>query len=177
MGYAGTASFFSLLVPLFQIRTGCIKYLLLLFAGSRLLAAVSIGLGLPLNVLPQILAQAYAIAMLRGNASLCSTQLMTDPSTIRRLRIIISLVSEMLLPTSHVKSLLAPGNECSFIFTFLHLVFGILFSSLPVILSATSLRARSLQGPNKFVISWIGVILCWGTAVLLTAYTVEGGHD
>lgn len=138
--------------------------------GSRLFAAVSVGLGLPTSLIPQILGQVYAIAMIRGNASLCSTQLITDPLTITRLRVFINLTSQMLLPVSNIQELLPPGTECSFIFTLLHLLFGIVVPSIPVILSKGTLCGPARQGPSKGVIWWIGLSITWAVAVLFTAY-------
>lgn len=139
--------------------------------GSRLVAASTSGIFFPLPLLPQLFIQGFSIMMIRNNTSLCSTQLMTYPVTIERLRVFISLGSEVLLPTSSVQNILPPGSECHFIFTLLHTFFGITCCTVSMAFIQRFPGVPAHNGPSIFVIWWVGLILTWAFAVMLTAYT------
>lgn len=143
---------------------------LILFAGSRLVAAFMLGISLPMTFWAQIACQAFAICMIRGNESLCSTQLMTDPTTVKRLHVMIGLSSQIFLPPSAaVQQSLPPGSECAFTFTLLHLLFGILLPSLPSLLRKLQYsRPAPSQAPSSLVIYWVGFVVTWAITMFVT---------
>lgn len=141
--------------------------------GSRLFVASLTGIFLPLSLVSQIATQAFAIAMIRGNKSLCATQLMIDPLTTSRLHIFITLFSTILLLPSHESEvLLPPGKECSFIFTLLHLTFGIIIPSAPLALQKLNNVLPGGGGSHKIAICWIVFCLTWALALLITSLTI-----
>lgn len=140
--------------------------------GSRLFTATLSGLGLPLPLIAHVAVQCFAIAMIRSNASLCLTQLMNDPLTTHRLRVFIYLFSGMLLPTSNVGHLLPDGSECMFIYNLLHFYFGITVPTIPLLLQ-TRMIADSKYTTHRFIVWWIGLIVTWAVAVLVTAYAFK----
>lgn len=148
-----------------------IPYPLPLYAGSRLFAACTSGILFPMSFWMQLISQSYVVYMTRGNDSLCSAELMTDPLTIERLRIFISLTSQVLLPTATMEPLLPAGSECSFIFTLLHLLFGVVWPSLSSLLLAFRSNSSDRQRPSRILIWWVGLIVTWAMAVLITSYT------
>lgn len=76
---------------------------LTIIAGARLFAVVLAALVMPLPLLPlvpHLLLQAYAVAMVRWNSSLCAAPLLTHPLMAGRIRRVIAVMdlSTMLLP-------------------------------------------------------------------------------
>ena len=106
--------------------------------------------------------------MVRGNDSLCASQLMTDPLTVRRVRFFSVLSTEALLPGFAMSSIVAIGKDCSFIFTLLHLLFSVAAPTLPLVLRHRKFRRLDARG--KLVLSWVGLALCWATAIVITLY-------
>ena len=151
-------------------------------AGSRLFSAGLSGISFNMNFWPQLLSQSYIVYIIRGNPSLCSTQLMMDQVTIHRLRVFMYLISQILLPTANFDELLPPGCECAFIFTLLHLYFGI---TLPMLLAVTPKTTTTISihpldepprfrpGPSKIILWWAGLIVTWAITVFITSMTAR----
>lgn len=135
--------------------------------GSRLLAVISSGLGQPLPLMWQLIVQIYSVAMIRGNASLCSSRLMSDPLTVKRVRAFSMLSSEALLPSFSMGKLVSAGSECSFMFTLLHIIFGVLAPTLPSIKELGWLDRRY---SGRLAVWWIGMSVTWAAAVMVTLY-------
>ena len=128
---------------------------------------------LPLPLVPQFFTQVFAIAMIRGNKSLCSSELLMNPLTTRRFGILINIFSKLLLPPAEANDLLLPGRECSFILTLMHLTFGIIIPSIP---GAIEILKRWLppggQFRRKLALWWLVASLTWAVALLLTVYEI-----
>jgi hypothetical protein len=135
--------------------------------GSRLLAVISSGLGQPLPFVWQLIVQSYSVAMIRGNASLCSSRLMSDPLTVKRVRAFSMLSSEALLPSFCMGKLVSAGSECSFMFTLLHIIFGVLAPTLPSIKESGWLDSRY---SGRLAVWWIGMSVTWAVAIMATLY-------
>jgi hypothetical protein len=135
--------------------------------GSRLLAVISSGLGQPLPLMWQLFIQVYSVAMIRGNASLCSSRLMSDPLTVKRVRAFSMWSSEALLPSFCMGKLISAGSECSFMFTLLHIIFGVLAPTLPSIKDSGWLDKRY---SGRLAVWWTGMSVTWAAAVMATLY-------
>lgn len=128
---------------------------------------------LPLSLGSQIATQAFAVAMIRGNKSLCSTQLMTGPLMTNRLNIFIIWFSKiLLLPLDEEEILLPPGLECSFILTLLHLNFGIIIPSAPLALQKLKNILPDGGYSRKLALCWMTASLTWALALLLTTLAI-----
>ena len=141
--------------------------LLILIAGSRLVAVIFAGVLTPQSLFPQFLVQIYATGMVLGNSSLCSTQLMMDPVTVKRVHALTMLSLRAFLPFAGVEpeELIAPGDECILMFNFLHIFFGVV---LPM-LAAAGQKSRGRRGKRgKLVVLWISITVAWAAALLLT---------
>jgi len=133
--------------------------------GSRLLAVVLSGLGQPLPLVWQLIAQVYSVAMILGNGSLCSSRLMSDPLTVKRVRAFSMISLEAFLPSFCMGKLVSAGSECSFIFTLLHIIFGVLAPTLPSIKEREWLNMRY---SGRLAVWWCGMSVTWAAAVMAT---------
>lgn len=137
--------------------------------GSRLFAVLCSGIGTPLSsVGAQLVIQALSVALVRGNDSLCSATLLQHPITIERLRLFTSLSFEALMPAFGLGALVA-GNECSFMFTLLHLVFGVVAPALPLIFATKTFKSLDRRGRVGAI--WLGLCALWATAAAITLWT------
>lgn len=100
---------------------------------ARLFAVYTYGVALPVGALLQGLVQLYCTACVRLNPTLCASQLMRDPVMVGRLRQGIALTSVAVLPSAVASAQLPPGAECSFAYSLLALVVGVVLSTLPVV--------------------------------------------
>lgn len=79
---------------------------------------------------------------------------MTDPLTIKRVRAFTMLSLKAFVPYAGVEmdDLVGPGEECSLLFNFLHIFFGILVPMLAVMVEK---RSGQSQKPGKLLRVWI----------------------
>ena len=141
--------------------------------GSRLFAVLGTGLASPLSVWPQLIVQLYSILMIRSNASLCQSQLMTDPITTRRVNVFSQMATGALQPSFSIGGQIPPGMECSFFFTALHLFWGVVVPTLPLMLSRRALRSPHKSRWEVIMVWWIGVSTVSATATLATNFMVS----
>ena len=127
-------------------------------------STLMLGIALPFRLFwVQVLCQCYSIYMLRGNDSLCATQLMKDPLTTNRIRTFAWLTSQAFLPFAAINPL-PEGGECSFILTLLLGFFGIMIPALFFIPPKTMSRF-------KVSIFRVGLVLTWAATVVITKLT------
>lgn len=135
--------------------------------GSRLLAVCFSGILMPQSLLFQFLVQLYATTMVLGNSSLCTTKLMTDPLTLKRVSAFTTLSLNAFVPFTGVDfdDIVGPGEECRLLFNFMHIFFGIL---VPMLVVAVEKRARERQKSGKLLRVWIALSVAWASALMLT---------
>lgn len=137
--------------------------------GSRLVAVLCSGVGTPLSsVGAQLAIQAFCVAMVRGNESLCASALLGHPTTVARLRAFTAISFDALMPAFGMGALVA-GRECAFVFTLLHLLLGVVAPTLPLILATPTVKGLDRRGRAGAV--WLGLCAVWATAALITLWT------
>ena len=136
--------------------------------GSRLFAVIFSGMGTPLySVGLQLAIQAVSVALVRGNDSLCSAPLLRHPLNAERLRLFTSLSFDALMPAFGLGGLVA-GHECAFVFTLLHLLFGIVAPALPLILATPTVKSLDRRG--RVGALWLGLCAVWAAAAAITLW-------
>lgn len=160
--------------------------------GSRLFAVLQSGLATRMPIALHVPLQLYSVLMVRNNASLCKAPLTTAPAVVERMRTVNAVACGMLVPPlGQVCSrwLSEHNRDCSFFVTQLHLLVGVVMTTLPLLSAGweeeepqaeggedaetgwlDSGKWKAASGMQQVYSWWLCLQVVWGVAALSSRY-------
>lgn len=135
------------------------------------MAVYVFGLALPqVSPLSQALVQLYCTACVRANPTLCASQLMQDRLMLGRLRNFVLLSAVAVPPAAAVGTTVPFGAECSFAYTLVSLIVGVLVPTLPMVIRNSRRRhVEDLEDRYHLGTWWVAISATWVAAAVVTS--------
>ena len=139
--------------------------------GTRMIAHVWLCISMTQSLPLYFIGNVFGVCMLRLNDSLCSSRLLQDPLTKRRLRLFNFITTDLLLPPGSFRGDVAVNGDCSFFLTLLLVAVGV---AVPcTILGISSNRTGAMPTKAKCMI-WLATMqLSWAFALAITSEVLQ----